>query len=63
MAHYYYGLDRGQTEFQIVEGNNTSTTKGIEVAIDLSQSFQKGEVLEKLEELYDYILAHNWPPA
>lgn len=55
MASEYYGLNRGQTEFQIVNGTSTNSTD-IEVRVDLTKGFKKSEVLVKLEELADHIL-------
>lgn len=55
MANRFYGLNRGQTEFDVVDASSTQS-KDIEVNIDLSKSWEKGEVLVKLEEIYNAIL-------
>lgn len=55
MASEYYGLNRGQTEFSIVNGTSTNSTD-IEVRVDLTKSWKKAEVLQKLEEIKNHIL-------
>ena len=62
MASRYYGINRGQTEFSVVEGSSTGT-KDVELVVDLSKSLTKAEVLEKIEEIKNHILKGNWPPA
>lgn len=62
MANRYFGLNRGQTEFDIVQDSSTNSTD-IELRVDLSKSLTKSEVLVKLEELENAILKNQWPPA
>lgn len=62
MADRIYGLDRGDTEFDIVE-QATSPTKDVEVVVDLAVNLEKSEVLQKLDEIKNHILKGNWPPA
>ena len=62
MADRYFGLNRGQTEFQAVQDSSTNATD-VEVRVDLSKSLTKQEVLEKLEEIQNMILKNIWPPA
>lgn len=62
MADRFFGLNRGQTEFQAAEGAATQATD-IEVRVDLTKNLTKSEVLQKLEELSNHILKGKWPPA
>lgn len=63
MASEYYGLNRGQTEFQVVNSSSTNSTD-IEVRIDLTKGFTTAEIDNKLQEIYDTIIRNNlWPPA
>ena len=62
MADRFYGLDRGDTEFNIAEATS-SPTKDVEVVIDLAVSLEKSEVIEKLDEIRNHIVKGNWPPA
>jgi hypothetical protein len=62
MADRIYGIDRGQTEFQVVEGSASPTT-GVEVVIDLAVGLTKAEVLMALECIENHIIKGNWPPA
>lgn len=62
MANRYIGNDKGATYVNITEDSST-TSKDVEVVIDLSASMSKSEVLVKLEEIKDYIIKANWPMA
>lgn len=62
MAIRYYGLDRGETEFSVEEDSST-TSKDVEVAVDLAANLDKSEVLIKLDEIKNHIVKGNWPPA
>lgn len=62
MADRIYGLDRGDTEFDVSEGSS-SPTKDVEVVVDLAVSLEKSEVIQKLEEIKNHIVKGDWPPA
>lgn len=62
MADRIYGLDRGDTEFDVVEGSS-SPTKDVEVVVDLEVNLKKSEVLDQLDMIRNHILKGNWPPA
>lgn len=62
MASRYWGINRGQTEFDIVEGSSTNSTD-LELVLDLTKNLSKSEVLVKLEELENRIVKSDWPPA
>lgn len=62
MASEYYGINRGQNEFDIVE-QNSSPSKDIELKIDLAKNLTREDVLLALEKLENHILKYNWPPA
>lgn len=62
MADRIYGLDRGDTEFDVSEGSS-SPTKDVEVVVDLAVSLEKEEVIRALEMIKNHIIKGNWPPA
>ena len=62
MADRIYGLDRGDTEFDVVE-QSTSPTKDVEVVIDLAVNLEKSEVIQKLDEIKNHIIKGDWLPA
>jgi len=62
MADRIYGLDRGDTEFDVSEGSS-SPAKDVEVVVDLAVSLEKSEVIRKLEEIKNHIVKGDWPPA
>lgn len=62
MASRYFGLNRGQTRTDVVEGSSTGS-KTFELAVNLADNADRREVLIAMEEIRDYILAGIWPPA
>jgi len=62
MADRFYGLDRGDTEFDVVE-QATTPAKDVEVSFDLAVNLEKEEVLGKLQEIMNHILKGDFPPA
>lgn len=67
MAIQWWGLNRGQTEFQATTGSS-DLSKAVEVKVDLSamsaaSAGGKEEVLRMLKMLENVITKSNWPPA
>jgi hypothetical protein len=57
-------LSRGETEFQVLEGVGSATVSdGVEVTVDLAVGLQKSEVILILQQIENWILKGNWPPA
>lgn len=67
MAQRYYGLNRGETEANVTEGNATTATLDVEVRIDLagiaSDGTGRNEVIQMLEYIKNFIMKDTWPPA
>lgn len=64
MATRRYGISKGETEDAIVEAVGAAVAAdSIELTIDLAANYEKADVIIKLQELANYILEHNWPPA
>lgn len=62
MAKRYYGLSRGQTEFDVDEDSST-TSNDVEVVFDLSKSYTKIELLNQLDMIKNRIIKDDFPPA
>ncbi len=64
MANRYFAINRGQTEFNIVE-SSSSNTGDVELNIDLSKNVTKSELVVMLEEFINYINSTktNYPPS
>lgn len=60
MANRFFGFNRGQTEFQIVESGSTQT-KDVELNLDLSKNITKSELLKMLDEIKNYLLKSQYP--
>jgi hypothetical protein len=59
MASAYFGLNRGQTEFQVTESGTTSGSTDIEIRIDLTKGLQKSEMLQLIEMIENHILKNQ----
>lgn len=62
MADRIYGVDRGDTEGDVVE-QATSPAKDVEVTVDLAVSLDRNDVLIALDQIRNHILSGDWPPA
>jgi len=62
MADRFYGIDRGDQEFDIVE-QASSPTKDVEVVVDLAVNLTKSEILLALDMFKNHILKGDFPPA
>lgn len=56
MAIQYTGVDRGAQRTTITTGTS-STSKGLEVTVDLTKGFTRAEVVRQLRDIADYILS------
>lgn len=54
MASRYFGIERGAQAPSITEGSST-TSKKIEVVVDLTSSVTKMELVDLLKSLAEYI--------
>lgn len=62
MADRYYGIDRGRDKSTITDDSST-TSKDVEIRVDLAPGMSRHEVIEKIKQLTDYIMEDQWPPA
>ena len=64
MASRFIGLNRGQTEFDIVEGASTGS-KDCELRVDTGKNLTKTEVRIMLEQIQNYLQTKNTtiPPS
>lgn len=67
MARQYWGINRGQTEFQVATSSST-TGDDFEVSynaatVDGDAGMGRQEFLQALEMIKNNILKGNWPPA
>lgn len=64
MATRRYGLSRGETEFNVLEGVGAAVaTDDIELTINLAANIPRNEVLIALDHFRNHILKGMWPPA
>lgn len=69
MATRRYSIEVGQNEYQVTEAVGAATvTNSMEVTIDLAvvtaaSDRGKQAVLMALQDISNYILRGNWPPA
>jgi hypothetical protein len=64
MATRIYGVSRGETEFQVVEGVGAAVAAdGVELTVDLAVSLTKEDVILAVDRIKNHIIKGNWPPA
>jgi hypothetical protein len=62
MAVQYFGVNRGAQSTTVTTGTS-STSKNVEVAVDLTKSMTRAEVIQALDEIRIYILSNPSPFA
>jgi len=62
MAKHFFGIDKGN-KFTSVTDSTSTTSKDIEVTVELTSDATKEQVIVALQNLRDYILQNSWPPA
>jgi hypothetical protein len=62
MALHYFGINRGNKPTTVTSGAAT-TSKDIEVTVELTSGADKEDVLVALESIRNAILQNKWPPA
>lgn len=64
MAKQYIGLNRGNQLDGAITEDSSTTSKSIELVIDLADTaLTKNDVLMALEALEAYLIKRNWPLA
>jgi hypothetical protein len=59
---HYFGIDLGLSLDTIIDDDST-TSKSIELVVELDDDPTREQVIVALQNLRDYILQANWPPA
>ena len=62
MASEYFGIDLGGVISDIEQDSSTNSTD-IELAVDLTNSPTREQVIVALQNIRDYLLQIDWPPA
>ena len=62
MASRYYGVNKGVEAYSVSEDSST-TSKKVELVVDLSANQTRQEVLVALKKIEDHIMRGIWPPA
>lgn len=62
MASRYYGLNAGETDKDVVEGSSTGT-KHIELVVTDAFWSNPRLVIEGLDQIKEYLIRANFPPA
>jgi hypothetical protein len=59
---HYFGIDLGLSLDTVTDGA-ASTTKSVELVVELDDDPTKEQVVVALQNLRDYLLQSPWPPA
>lgn len=62
MANYYYGINKGQRQEDVVVGTSTNST-GMELFITGTSFLTREEALTALENIENFLLQNIYPPA
>lgn len=59
----YYGINRGDNEYEAALSSVSSTSKEVEIVVNDTNVPGRDDLLEALENLRNFILRNNYPPA
>jgi NACalpha-BTF3-like transcription factor len=62
MAKHFFGINKGN-KFTTVTDATSTTSKDIELTVELTSDASREQVIVALQNLRDYILQNSWPPA
>lgn len=57
----YYGLNKGDNEYQAASSTSSTTSKDVEIVVNDTNVTTRQEMLVALQNLYNFILRSNWP--
>ena len=63
MAKFYYGTNRGGAGFTNFSVGTSTTGKEFEIVVDNASITDKATVVWLLEQIQEYVVTSNWPPA
>jgi NACalpha-BTF3-like transcription factor len=59
---YYYGINKGESEYTAAV-STSSTSKDVEVVVNATNVTDRQALKTALENLINFILRQNYPPA
>lgn len=59
---YYYGINKGANEYTAVVGTSTNSTD-VEIVVNSTNVTDRQSLKVALENLLNFIIRSNWPPA
>jgi len=62
MATFYYGLNKGQRQENVVVGTSTNSTD-IEITINGTNVTSQQDALNAIENIENFIAQYKFPPA
>jgi hypothetical protein len=59
----YYGINEGDNEYEAAVSTSSTTSKEVEIVVDDTAVTDRATLLIALENLRNFILRQNYPPA
>lgn len=59
----YYGINEGDDEYEAAVSSSASTSKEVEIVVNDTVVSDRQSLLNALENLRNFILRQNYPPA
>lgn len=58
---YYYGVNKGQSEYDIVTSTSATTSRDVEIVVNNTNITSRADLLSALEKLENAIIKGNYP--
>lgn len=59
----YYGINEGDNEYEAAVSSSSTTSKEVEIVVNDTAVTDRATLLIALENLRNFILRQNYPPA
>lgn len=58
---YYYGLNKGDNEYQAVSSTSATTGKDVEIVVNNTNVTDRQTLISNLEKLLNFVVRGNYP--
>lgn len=58
---YYYGINKGDNEYQAASSTSATTSKDVEIVVNNTNVTDRQALLSALTSLYNFILRQQYP--
>lgn len=58
---YYYGLNKGDNEYQAASSTSATTSKDVEIVVNNTNVTDRQSLIASIEKLLNFVIRSNYP--